>query len=412
MRGVASQLAAVAQQRGVPVVVHGSDATDNPELFLRLGANFVLRGEAEQTLVELCSALLAGKPVGDLPGLVHISDHGEIVHSSKASSRNEAWSELPQPAQELTDFAPYRNAWIEAHGQFSVNMVASRGCPYRCNWCAKPISGNRFQLRPAPVVAQEMSELKEKAEAEHIWFSDDVFALNRHWVEEFAEEVVRRDAALPFKIQSRADLMTETTVAALKTAGCAEVWMGVESGSQKILDAMDKGLHLSTVCLATSRLRAAGIRVCYFLQLGYPGEEWTDLEQTIEFVRASRPDDVGISFSYPLPGTVFYERVHAQLGPKRNWKDSDDLCIMFQAKYTSTFYRAVRDALHAEVDSWKHQGRCPETTQASIEAAWQRVFALEPVSRNAHATPPFSVHTSSGRSADVITIQPLTATGT
>jgi radical SAM superfamily enzyme YgiQ (UPF0313 family) len=264
-------------------------------------------------------------------------------------------------------------------------MVASRGCPYRCNWCAKPISENKFHLRPAAAVAEEMRQLKVDAQAAHIWFSDDIFALNHHWVQEFATEVEARQAALPFKIQSRADLMSEATVEALKTAGCSEVWMGVESGSQKILDAMDKGLQLSSVITARQRLQQAGIRACYFLQFGYLGETWEDLRQTIAFVRSTHPDDIGISFSYPLPGTVFYERVQAELGAKRNWADSDDLCIMFRASYTSDFYRAVRDALHAEVSSW-HVAPPQADIESHIGELWQKVFALEPVSRNAEST--------------------------
>jgi anaerobic magnesium-protoporphyrin IX monomethyl ester cyclase len=201
-------------------------------------------------------------------------------------------------------------------------------------------------------------------------------------VEEFAVEVTKRDAVVPFKIQSRADLLTEATVRNLKAAGCAEVWMGVESGSQAVLNAMDKGLSLPAVVVARDLLKGAGIRACYFLQFGYPGERWAELEETIEFVRETRPDDIGISFSYPLPGTVFYERVQAQLGQKRNWTDSDDLCIMFKAAYNTEFYRAVREALHAEVDMWV---RSNGETPASVTALWARVAELEPVSRESDA---------------------------
>jgi radical SAM superfamily enzyme YgiQ (UPF0313 family) len=230
-----------------------------------------------------------------------------------------------------------------------------------------------------------MRQLKVEFGAEHIWFSDDVFALNRHWVQEFAAETTRRDVALPFKIQSRADLMTEETVESLRSAGCAEVWMGVESGSQKILNAMDKGLLLSDVYTARQRLREAGIRACFFLQFGYPGEGWDELQETIQFVRKTRPDDIGISFSYPLPGTVFYERVQAQLGAKRNWADSDDLCIMFQAAYTSEFYRAVRNALHTEADTWSSNGETSEELKSQLEQLWRNVDALEPICRNPDA---------------------------
>ena len=318
-----------------------------------------------------------------LDGLVKLDEYEQIVRSPQRLARNPAWAQLSLPARDLIDLEPYRAAWRDAHGYFSTNMAASRGCPFHCNWCAKPISGNRFHLRSASAVAEEMALLK-RAGVEHIWFGDDVFALNHHWVREFAEEVIKRDAAIPFKVQSRADLMREETVLQLKAAGCAEVWMGVESGSQAILDAMDKGITLDSVMIARDRLRNAGIRACFFLQFGYPGETWTELQETIALVRKLRPDDIGISFSYPLPGTVFYERVRMQLGTKRNWTDSDDLCIMFKAAYSTDFYRAVREALHAEVDSW-HQSNGQPELGARVTALWRTVHELEPMSRVSEA---------------------------
>jgi radical SAM superfamily enzyme YgiQ (UPF0313 family) len=223
--------------------------------------------------------------------------------------------------------------------------------------------------------------MREEYGAEHIWFADDIFALNRHWIQAFARELERLGCALPFKIQTRAELLTAATVDALKRAGCNEVWMGVESGSQAVLDAMDKGLTPLDVVMARERLRAAGIRACFFLQFGYPGERWEDLEKTIALVRNTRPDDIGVSLSYPLPNTKFHTMVQEQMGRKRNWKDSDDLCVIFKAAYTDTFYRSVRDALHCEVDSW--HGR---TTAEELVARWGTVRDLEPVSRNADPT--------------------------
>jgi radical SAM superfamily enzyme YgiQ (UPF0313 family) len=173
--------------------------------------------------------------------------------------------------------------------------------------------------------------------------------------------------------------MREDTVRHLKASGCAEVWMGVESGSQAILDAMDKGTTLEQIEIARERLRLAGIRACFFLQFGYPGETWTELQQTIKLVRRLRPDDIGISVSYPLPGTPFYERVQSQLGAKRNWTDSNDLCVMFKAAYTTDFYRAVRKALHAEVDSWTASNS--EASRSETGALWQIVEDMEPSSR-------------------------------
>ena len=148
---------------------------------------------------------------------------------------------------------------------------------------------------------------------------------------------------------------------------------------------MDKGLTLSSVRTARRLLKEAGIRACFFLQFGYPGETWAELQETIAFVRETRPDDIGISFSYPLPGTVFYEQVQEQLGQKRNWTDSDDLCIMFTAAYTTDFYRAVRDALHAEVDAWRMHDTSHTKHEAKVGALWEKVNDLEPVSRNPDA---------------------------
>ena len=383
MREVAFEIAATARAANAIVVVHGSDSTDNPEMFLDRGFDYVLCGEAEETLAQLCSAVLRGAQPPDIDGMVRLSTDGRLIRSRLRLAANPSWAALPIPTPDLIDLEPYRRAWTEAHGYFSANMVSSRGCPYRCNWCAKPISGNKFQLRHAATVAEEMRQLKDAA-VEHIWFGDDVFALNHHWLEEFAGEVERIDAAVPFKIQSRADLMSEHNVRNLRRAGCAEVWMGVESGSQAVLDAMDKGLTLSSVVTARARLKATGIRACFFLQFGYPGETWERLQETISFVRKMRPDDVGISFSYPLPGTAFYERVQAELGGKRNWTDSDDLCIMFKAAYSTDFYRAVRNALHAEVSSWSEPDLEPETA-SEISALWRTVEELEPVSRQSDA---------------------------
>lgn len=384
MREVAWEIARAAKERGAATVVHGSDSTDNARLFLQNGFDYVLCGEAEQTLVQLCGALLSGASVPELDGMARCDSDGALMQSAKRLATNPEWAEIRLPARDLIDMAPYRAAWQEAHGYFSTSMVTSRGCPYRCNWCAKPISGNRFHLRPAETVAAEMKQLKKAAGVEHIWFGDDVFALNQEWVGQFAQAVTRQNAAIPFKIQSRANLMTEATVRDLKAAGCAEVWMGVESGSQAVLNAMDKGLTVESIIAARERLGRAGIRACYFLQLGYPGEHWRELQQTIALVRATRPDDIGVSFSYPLPGTVFYEKVQAQLGRKRNWVDSDDLCIMFTGAYKTEFYRAVRDALHAEVDSWRSPGNA-SATLLRVDDLWRTVRALEPVSRNPDA---------------------------
>ena len=378
MRETARFIATLARSVEATVIAHGSDETDFASEYLDAGIDFILTGEAEETLLELCRRLLADEDPYTVPGLVWRDDSGTLRRSTNVPTRNAAWASVPAPARELIDMEPYRRAWTETHGRFSANVVASRGCPYSCNWCAKPISGNRFQLRPADAVAREIRELKELYGAQHLWFSDDIFGLNRHWLRDFAAAVSVHRARLPYKIQSRADLLTDEIAALLAASGCTEVWMGVESGSQKVLDAMDKNLRLEDVYAAVDRLRRHGIEACFFLQLGYPGEGWDEIQETLHLVRAARPDDIGVSISYPLPGTVFYQRVQAELAAKRNWQDSDDLCVTFSGAYSGDFYRTVRDALHAEVTGWRTD---PLTTCPEALNLWRQLEAREPHSR-------------------------------
>jgi anaerobic magnesium-protoporphyrin IX monomethyl ester cyclase len=382
MRELALEMIDISRRHGARVVVHGSDATDHAATFLRQGVECVVEGEGEYPLLVVVQALMRGASLAGIPGVIQRNGKGELARgcSPVIPRRSPA---LPLPARDLIDLSSYREMWRTVHGAFSLNLIASRGCPFRCNWCAKPIFGDTYQLRPASDVAEEMQLLKEEYRAEHLWFADDIFGLNRRWLEDFALAVEDLGCAMPFKIQARADLLPAEAIRALRRAGCCEIWMGVESGSQSVLDAMDKGLRVEEVIKAREHLRQEGIRTCYFLQLGYPGEEWSDIQKTIALVRETRPDDIGVSVSYPLPNTRFYARVKEQLGAKQNWSDSDDLCVMFKGAYTDNFYRAIRNALHREVESWRHpQGQGVQ----EAEGLWQIVESLEPCSRNLNPT--------------------------
>ena len=382
MREVAFQILAASQKAGATVLVNGSDASDHAADYLRNGFRCVLLGEAEFTLLETVQQLLKDKKASldEIAGLAYLSPAGKVVQTAKRSQLRHL-DTLPFPARDLIDIRQYRDAWKSAHGYFSLNIVSSRGCPYRCNWCAKPIYGDTVSVRSPQSVAEEMRELKHEYGAEHLWFADDIFGLHAKWVREFADAVEDRDAAVPFKMQSRVDLMSPATTAALRRSGCAEVWMGVESGAQKILNAMDKGIRVEQVPKARENLRKEGIRACYFLQFGYPGETWEDIQSTVELLRDTRPDDIGVSVAYPLPGTKFFQQVQAQLGAKTNWSDSEDLSMMFKGAYAGEFYRALHDALHAEVDCWN--GRSDANHP---EELWDRVVQLERTSHTPNPT--------------------------
>jgi radical SAM family protein len=239
-RELSFRMAQMARERGIPAAVHGSDSSDHVPDYLGPGFGYVLIGEVEATLLELAQ----GKPPAQIDGLALADPRtGQPRFNSPRMLRTDLDS-IPFPAWDLVDIDRYLEAWNSAHGFFSLNIVSSRGCPYRCNWCAKPIRGDNYHARSPRLVAEEMLRLKRDFRPDHFWFADDIFALAGQWMHDFAAAVESLGARTPFKMQSRCDLMTEDRVRALQRSGCSEVWMGAESGSQRILDAMDKGIRV------------------------------------------------------------------------------------------------------------------------------------------------------------------------
>jgi len=385
MREAALTMTAMAHGRGCAVAVGGSDVTDQPGPFLAAGAVAAMVGEYEHTVVELAEALLGAAPgaapaLATVPGLVLPGSQGDLVRTERRPNERRP-DTFGRPARDLVDHEPYRRVWREHHGEFSLNMVSTRGCPFHCNWCAKPIWGQRYAMRSPSAVAEELADVKATIAPDHVWFADDIFGLRTSWLTEFADHVTRLGASIPFTIQSRCDLMSAEAVEALRRAGCRTVWLGAESGSQRILDAMDKGITVAQIREARERLRVAGIEAGFFIQFGYPGERWPDIAETIELVRSTRPDAIGVSVSYPLPGTRFHRMVADQLGVKTHWEDSGDLEMMFRGAYTSPFYRHLHHVLHLELDLTADTARADE-----LEPAWATLRELERTCRNVRPT--------------------------
>ncbi|HEX9945176.1 MAG TPA: radical SAM protein [Thermoanaerobaculia bacterium] len=389
-RAAACRMSRLARAAGATVLAAGADVTDHPQAYLESGVQYALIGEADHTLRELIAALRGGQPTEEIPGLAMIDPLAPAqVRRTAARPIERHPDTFPLPAWDLVDAERYRAAWRQAHGYYSVNLVTTRGCPFHCNWCAKPIWGRRYAMRSPGNVAAEMALVKRVLAPDHVWFADDIFGLQPRWVADFGREVEARDARIPFTIQSRADLMTEMAVAGLSRAGCAEAWLGAESGSQKVLDAMDKGIRVEQIVEATRRLQAAGIRACWFLQFGYPGETFDDIRETVRLVREILPDDIGVSVSYPLPGTKFFDMVQAELGEQTRWQDSNDLAMMFQGTYQTPFYRQLRQTLHRDLDL-RHRLRrgegdlCAELDR--LTADWLELGRLEATCRSAAPT--------------------------
>lgn len=353
MRQAALGMVRAARDAGCWVIVSGHDAADAPDVYLQAGADYVVVGEGELTLGELVARLPAPREAGaappradDIAGLVY--RQMGLVRRTGPRALLKDLDALPLAAWDLVDVERYRAFWLARHGYFSLNLVTTRGCPYLCNWCAKPVYGNTYHMRSPENVLAELRLLRARYAPDHLWFCDDIFGLKARWLLPFAAAVAAEGLVTPFLCQTRVDLMTDANVRALRQAGCAETWLGVESGSQAVLDAMDKGITVDGVRAAVARLRAAGIRIGFFLQLGYPEEGWPELAMTRRLVRELAPDDIGISVSYPLPGTRFHERVKARLGDKRNWDESSDLDPLFPGAFGRDVYRGVSRTMHAE----------------------------------------------------------------
>jgi anaerobic magnesium-protoporphyrin IX monomethyl ester cyclase len=346
MREAAFEMIKFAKQKGCIVIVSSSDSTDHYEQYLHEGADFILLGEAEQTLLELVTAIeIKQNDFLSIAGLAY----KQIDAVIKTTRRNvlKELDNLPFPAWDLVDIDAYRKIWLKHKGYFSLNMATTRGCPFKCNWCAKPIYGNRYNSRSPQNVVAELKMQKEKFQFDHIWFCDDIFGLKPGWVHEFADLLEKEQLHFKFKIQARADLLLqENYIRDLARAGCSTIWMGAESGSQKILDAMDKGTTVEQIYQATRLLKRIGVNPSFFIQFGYPGETKDDIIKTISMINELLPYEIGISVSYPLPGTVFYEKVKTQLKEKTNWTDSDELALMFRNTYAPAFYKQLHRYVH------------------------------------------------------------------
>lgn len=346
MREAAFEMQKLAKKIRCVVITNSSDSTDHYQKYLEEGADVVIKGEAEMALLELVNQLQDNKWSPEKVQGLAWKNGGAIEETSKRSVMKEL-DTLPMAAWDLVKIEEYKAIWLEKNNYFTLNVATTRGCPFKCNWCAKPIYGNRYNTRSPQKVVDELMMLKEKYNYDYIWFCDDIFGLKPEWVISFADLVEQNKLSISYKIQSRADLLVqENYILALARSGCDYVWMGAESGSQKILDAMDKGTTIDQIRRANALLKKHKIHSAFFLQFGYPGENSEDIAKTVELLNECMPDDIGISVSYPLPGTQFHENVKSELILKQNWTDSDDLHLMFKNTYSPDYYKQLHRFVH------------------------------------------------------------------
>jgi anaerobic magnesium-protoporphyrin IX monomethyl ester cyclase len=346
MREAAFKLIAIGKYNGCKVIISGSDSTDHYQEYLDKGVDFVIRGEAEVTLKELINYLeIPAGDIADVRGIYYKKDNE--IQDFKERQLIEDIDSLPLPAWDLIDMESYRSVWTKGKRKFTLNIATTRGCQYRCNWCAKPIYGYSYNSRSPEKVLDEIAFLIQNYRVEEFWICDDIFGQKPGWLGKFNELIKQRRIYFSYIIQTRADLLqNEKTVKMLAESGCIKVWMGAESGSQKILDAMNKGIKTEQITNARKYLKKYRIDSAFFIQLGYLGETQADIDKTIKMILELMPDDIGISVSYPLPGTAYYEKVKKDLGEKSNWADSNDLDLMFINNFSSAYYRQLYKYIH------------------------------------------------------------------
>ncbi len=345
MRNATFDIITKAKENRMTVIVNSSDSTDHFQSYHQHGADVIIHGEGERTLKEIITKLNSNEPLSTVNG-ISFNENGSI-HKNQSRKVEHDLDSISMPAWERINIEDYKQIWVAKHGYFSLNLATTRGCPYKCNWCAKPIYGNRYNSRSPENVIDEIEYLINKFEVDYFWMCDDIFGLKPGWVQQFDKEKKKRELNFRYKIQSRVDLMLkEDNLEALASSGADTIWIGAESGSQKILDAMDKGTKVAQIHEATRLLKKNNIKVAFFLQFGYLNETWQDIQKTLKMVLNLMPDNIGISVSYPLPGTKFHERVMTNNLSKANWTDSDDLDLMFENTFKPIFYKTLHRYVH------------------------------------------------------------------
>jgi len=374
---------------GTRVVLGGPEVTHHVDKFLQHGADVIVIGEGEETMHALVTAWAGGgadAPLGDIAGIAFrdrrraggraglAAGLSDVVRTG-ARPLLKSLDELPMPKRDALDLTPYLAAWRARHGTNAVSMSTMRGCPYSCRWCSRAVYGESYRRRSPALVADEIQAVVDRYNPDSLWFVDDVFTINHKWLEALADELDRRKLHVPYECITRADRLNERSVALLKRSGCFRVWIGAESGSQAILDAMNRRVTVQQVRDMIQLSKKHGIETGTFIMLGYPGETEADIEATIEHLKSSDPDQFTITVSYPIKGTPFYDEVVQEMISPGPWEETTDRDIKLRRPHSSLYYwfattRVISEVKHAKL------ARAADRPTPSLEAAKHRVKAM------------------------------------
>jgi radical SAM superfamily enzyme YgiQ (UPF0313 family) len=336
--------------KNTKVILGGPEVRNHAENFLRYGADVIVLGEGEETMLELVNHFIQGSKESllSIKSIAFMNEHNQLQLTESRPLLKQI-DLLPMPNRKKINMQLYFDAWKKHHGQSVVSVSTMRGCPYTCKWCSRAVYGQSYRRKSAKLVVDEMEYLKNTYQADAIWFVDDVFTVSFKWLKEFADEVAARKLVFPYEIITRADRMNEEVIDLLKASGCFRVWIGAESGSQKIIDAMDRRVDVAVVRQMIQLSQKKGIQAGTFIMLGYPGETTADINETIHHLKVSNPDLYTITIAYPIKGTPLYQEVEADFTVFPEWDKGTDRDIDFKRTYNKKFYEYAVRLVYNEV---------------------------------------------------------------
>ncbi len=349
------------------IVLGGPDITYNKEKYLETGADFLIIGEGEETFAELAGALKNDTPLSSINGLVFKADGVLVQNPPRIKIKN--IDELPLPNRHLFPIQKYLDTWKNAHGQSALNVSTQRGCPYTCKWCSTAVYGQSYRRRSPEKVVEELKQLTEAYQPDSFWFVDDVFTVSHKWMRGFAEAMEVANLKVRYECITRAERMNEEIIDILKKTGCHRVWIGAESGSQKIIDAMDRRVDVEVVKNQLIATREAGIETGTFIMVGYPGETYDDILETANYLESALPDQFTITKSYPIKGTSLYDEIEDQITKQPDWFSTTDREIDFERKYPDTFYDAAIRYIYNRVRLKRNEDGMVERAKTRLKIA-------------------------------------------
>lgn len=346
------------------IILGGPEVRYSAENFLRYGADYIVIGEGEETMAELVKHLMLvpageqGREYGHditspqaVAGVAFL-DNDKFVQTAERQKIKDL-NELSVPNRKKINLHLYLQAWRERHGKNALSVSTMRGCPYTCKWCSRAVYGLSYRRRNADKVVEELVQIKKDYNPDSLWFVDDVFTISHKWLSAFRDELRKHNLLIPYECITRADRLNEEVIAILKETGCFRVWIGAESGSQKVIDLMDRRVDVNQVRDMIKLTRKHGIEAGTFIMLGYPGETEKDIEETIHHLKESNPDHFTITVAYPIKGTELYEEVEAIQTTKLDWSTSTDRQVDFKRTYSRKYYDYAVKHVISEVNSFK-----------------------------------------------------------